>query len=855
MNRKPEAHPMKLVLLQFILVLFSAGGAFAESADTVHPVDHPVYAPKNLNIEALKKSAEPLIRMSLKEVVAAVPEASGIFFIGCPNCHGGAQEMNVLGWDPGMGSTVRCNYCKMVFPNKKFPNNREKVIIAPSGARQVYRYYEDSTGYPYYFEAHAWYEQWLWIRPLAEKLAQIWYVTKDNAYGDRAAAIAGRFAQLFPDYAIRYDYPNAPVRFFPADQKWPYEGLTPYRGAKWRWWGYDDIPTYLANVYDILESGYDWKRMNALIGPGTDERIARDLLRLGYEFTTANPEAYSNKSPGMYAEMIRVGRILGEPAMVHEAVKRFREFFPKGFFADGWWKEGTPSYHDMTIKSLEMVVKALEGYVDPADWKGERFDHPDLGKEIALYRKALQVNHENVLPNGRKIPVNDTWGYDWKYGYNHGKKTDSTLPRLWPALGNAVLGTGKGNDQALLNVNWSGNYGHSHYDNGAIILYAAGQELLSDIGYTHTKYRGWTIHTASHNTVVIDQKGQDIGTMDNPVTGRLKFYDDKDPRVKVIDVDASPAYSMADVYRRRLVMVHVDAGFDYVVDRFDVKGGQEHDWFLHGMCEEEGTLHTSLTLDQPLETLVPDWGGREAPKTQSDTNPKRFHAYAYLRNIKRGAASASWTATWRYDSAGLCSHILSQPETEVFRFRSPSVRRAGEDDNKLEDYMSNGIMQRHSGASSTFTAVHEPFRNARRIESVKMEGKVITVRYTLSGNTVEDHITLHEEGLTVTSSAGWKYESGTMLTGKVKSLDNNNGKWGLLLDKKVPEVKYIRLDFSDGGTYYCPVKSVHDKRLILKDDPGFTLDENGNVRFYTFPQDEHTGPLRYTLFVSKSKDP
>jgi hypothetical protein len=43
----------------------------------------------------------------------------------------------------------------------------------------------------------------------------------------------------------------------------------------------------------------------------------------------------------MYSEMIRVGRILGDPSMVHEAVKRFREFFPKGFFADGGWREGS----------------------------------------------------------------------------------------------------------------------------------------------------------------------------------------------------------------------------------------------------------------------------------------------------------------------------------------------------------------------------------------------------------------------------------------------------------------------------------------------------------------------------------
>ena len=846
---------MKVMLLQLLLVFAFTEIAFSKINDSIPRITvgiHPVYRPGAIDIEALKRSVEPLMRMSVQEVIAQVPGTSGIFFVGCPNCHSGAEEMDVLSWQPGMGAQVRCNYCKMVFPNKKFPNNREKVIIAPSGARQVYRYYEDAHGKQYYFEPHAWYEHWTWIRSMATNLARIWYVTRDNAYGDRVAAIAGRFAQVFPDYAVRYDYPDAPVKFFPADQKWPYKGLTPYRGAKWRWWGYDDIPVNLANVYDILAAGYDWKRMDTVIGVETEKRIARDLIRLGYEFTTANPEVYSNKSPGMYSDMIRAGRILEDPSMVHEAVKRFREFFSKGFFADGWWREGTVSYHDMTIGSLKNVVDALAGYVDPVDWKGERFDNVDLTKETPLYGKALAISREAVLPNGRKIPINDTWGY----GNSHGKKTDSTISRLWPSLGDAVLGTGEGKNQVMLNVNWSGNYGHSHYDNGSIILYAEGEELLSDIGYTHSKYRGWTIHTASHNTVVIDQIAQDVGSIEKPVTGRLKFYDDKNLHVKVVDVDASPAYAVAKTYRRRLVMVHVAAGIDYVVDRFDLKGGQDHDWFLHGMCEQEGTLETSIALNQPLETLVPEWGGNNLPKTQNDAERvgKHFHGYSYLRNIKSGPATESWTATWRYDSAGLCSHILSQPGTEAFRFRSPSIRLANEDDNKLDDYMSNGIMQRHSGGSSTFIAIHEPFRNDPWIKSVQMNGEVIVVRYRLNGTLVEDSIMLSDSEVVVTSSVGWKYQSGSVLSGQVKSMDSANGKWRLQLDREAPGVDYVRLDFSDGGTRFCPVLAIHGNVLELEDDPGFTLQKNDKkVRFHTFPEHQYDLPLRYTLFVQNRR--
>jgi len=836
---------MKITLLQFILVIACTGIAFSQNKE----VRHPVYPAGTADIEALKKSVEPLMRMSIKQVIAQVPTESGIFFVGCPSCHGGEQEENVLGWEFGMGEKVRCNYCKMVFPNEKFPNNRETVIIAPSGVRQVYRYYQSPEGPEYHFEPHAWYERWLWINPMAERLARLWFVTKDNAYGDRAAAIAGRFAQVFPDYAIRYDYPNKPVKFFPANQKWPYEGLAPYRGAKWRWWGHDDIPTDLTNVYDILQSGYDWKRMDAVIGPETDKRVAKDMLRLGYEFVAANPEYYGNKTPGHLSMMIRVGRVLEDPLIVHEAVKRFREFLARRYFADGWWLEGTPGYHGMTIRGLKSVADAFKGYTAPPDWKGERFDNLDLTAGAPLYQKALRIGTEARMPDGRSIPINDTgWGLP-----AGGQKPDRTISRLWPSLGNAALGTGEGENQIMLNLNWSGNYGHSHYDNASIILFAAGKELLSDIGYTHGKYRPWTVSTPSHNTVVINQTGQDVGLAEKPVTGQLKFYDDSDIHVKAIDLDASPAYAIAKTYRRRLVMVHAGPGRDYVVDRFDVEGGKDHDWFLHGMCEQEGKLETSIALDRPVETLVPDGAPKDVPHAKTDPVGKRFHPYAYLYDVKTGAPAPlekPWTATWRYDGgAGLRTYNFPSAGMQVFRFRSPSVRPANDDDNKLEDFFSGGIMQRNSGKASTFLAVHEPFNNAPWIESVQNDRGTLVVRYKLNGTAVEDRVTLDDAGIAVTSSAGWKYNSGTVLSGVVEALESANGKFRLRLDRQAPKVKYVRLDLSDGGTRYYPVAAVNANWLELVDDPGFILEKNGQVQFQTFPQDQHPGPLRYTLFA------
>ena len=727
------------------------------------------------DIPTLKREVETLIQMSLEEVKALVPTASGIYFIGCPNCNGGAQEMNVLSWKPELGDKVKCNYCSMIFPNEQYPENHEKVIIAPSGVKQVYRYHQNAQGNQYFFEAHRWFDQWKWIQQNGERLAKIWSLTKDNAYADRAAVIAGRFAQLFPDYAIRYDYPSAAKKFFPADQKWPYEGLVPYRGAKWNWWAYGDIPIQMANVYELLKDEYDWKRMDAFIGTETDKRIVKDLLVLGYEFTAANPELYTNMSPGMYRDMVRLGRILNKPEMVHDGVNRFTEFLKLGFFADGWWKEGTASYHDQTIGGLKSVASAAHGYSDPAEYVANRFDNLDLTNKMPFYSKALQVSQEAILPNGRKIPINDTWSNRTI----NAKNTDNAVSHLWSSLGNAALGNGKGAEQIVLNLNWSGNYGHSHYDNASLILFAKGQELLSDIGYTHSKYRGWTLHTASHNTVVIDQKAQDAGSIKNPVTGNLKFYDDKNEYVKVIDVDASPAYAVTGTYRRRLIMVHVAEGRDYVIDRFDVEGGNTHDWFLHGMCEEEGKMETSISIETKIKTLVPDWGGINIPKNQydSDIEGKRIHAYSYLKNIKNGKTSKPWTATWRYKKSGLRTHNFPPEGSEIFTFSSPSVRLAGENDNKLDDFMRLGFMQRHTGGKSSFVSVHEPFNDKPWLESVELDGDTYRVKYALNGVKLEDRIAIKGNDIEVVSGSGWTYQSGTELTGNILGIINQGNKW------------------------------------------------------------------------------
>lgn len=808
------------------------------------PARPPVYAPRRVNVASLQNTVQDVMALSVQQLIDQVPVGTGIFFIGCPNCHGGAEEKDVLEWHFGMGDEVQCKYCHRVFPNKDFPNNRSKEIRSPDGKIIRYDYYEDSAGKDYYFNAHAWYERWEWIRNRAKDLALLWYATKDNAYGDRAAAIIGQFAHVFPDYPVRYDYPNANVRFFPANQKWPYEGLNDYRGAKWRRWAYDDIPNILVEVYDLLQSGYDWSRMKPYLGDFLSQRIVSDLFKMAYEFTTANPEKYSNKSPGLYNQMIRLGRVIGEPAYVHEGVKRFREFCEHRFYRDGWWVEGSTAYHAMVVRSLTAILKSAKGYTDPAPGSiPDAMTDLDLSKKVPVVRLAVNVTKDAILPDKRRIPINDTWWYNTEDAEFDGRS------KLWDGVGDALLTNG-GPQPSALNINWSGNYGHDHFDNGSIILYAFGKELFSDIGYTHTKYRGWSRHTASHNTVLIDEKGQDEHGKALAGTGRLLHYDVSHPKVKTIWVDASPAYKIAKKYQRRLVYVQASPGLDYVVDLFEVEGGKRHDYFLHGSSDELGDLHVEGN-GKRVSTLKPDWGGARMPQEQHDLDPegKTYHPYIHFSDIRSFTFKDQIRFYFQYHDTGVQVFHFLPGKHELFSFLSPSIRQAQENEPDLDKFSRHGVMIRSDQAQTRFLSVYAPYKDAQWLQNVVVKDSLVTITYLVDGKSYCDSVVLGKERVQVIPASGKKYDSGQPFTTNVTKMGLENKNYVLYTSSHVdPSCAWVRLIFPDGSSQYQRVLKITGSQVILRDDPGLTLANDGSIIFRTFPQRRLKGSIRLIYF-------
>ena len=213
-----------------------------------------------------------------------------------------------------------------------------------------------------------------------------------------------------------------------------------------------------------------------------------------------------------------------------------------------------------------------------------------------------------------------------------------------------------------------------------------GQEFNSDIGYTHTRYSGWTITTCisqycSHWSDAAECRFCDRKSHG---TGQLKFYDDNDIHVKAIDLDASSAIQ----WLRHIAgdwVTGSPCGSKAVIillDRFWC-GRRKRSWLVpawHVWAGRDfGNKHPAWT------TCRNDGAGmgevRKCRHHQFHKDPKRYHPYyLLLRNVRTGVASEktvdSNLAIWG-TGVGLRTYILSSKRRTGLSLRSPSIRLWG----------------------------------------------------------------------------------------------------------------------------------------------------------------------------------
>ncbi|HUT75731.1 MAG TPA: heparinase II/III family protein [Armatimonadota bacterium] len=680
-------------------------GALLLSANTAgaHEVRHPVY-PAGIAAQpaaVMAAQLERYVQMPPEELRSLVPRQSGVRFCGCPNCAAGAEENNIV-WSPQDPDRVRCQFCGHVYPSPDYPATGEVRVENSRGETHVYPYHRSSDGRHFYFEARKWYEQIHYYDGIALKLAQVYDTTHDERFARAAAALVDQYAVVVPGYVPKFDYPFANKRFFGREVKPPYP-VEPYRAARYYWWAYGDIPGKLILAYDLIAD-------SPAITDDMRARIERDLFRGSVEWVRQNPELLDNMSPLVWTGMIQAGRVVGEPDYVHDAMARAERLLHERFLYDGFWKEGTPSYHIQTVQLLEQVMAAARGYSDPPGYlwptDGRRFDALDPDQWFPQFARAQAALQITRLPDGRYAPIHDSWWYD------KGEPLAHSQPELLPAAGHAILGTGEGTAQVQAHLQYSTGHGHSHADSLSLLLWARGREMLSDLGYTWTRARVWTTATASHNTLVVDQRNQEY----RGVEGNLRLFA-AGSLSSVVEAEAAAAYPGSSVYRRLVALVNRPGGLPFVVDIFRVTGGATHDWFLHGSADEEQSLRISVPTE-PAESLTRGeafaW-----PKGGTDFGllAKPELLYGFLTNLRCGQTSETWQADFAYpDGAGCRVIVVGAPGTEVFHGRNPSVRQARENEAELNRYTRPFLMVRRQprDGRSLFVAVYDPALGAKQ---------------------------------------------------------------------------------------------------------------------------------------------
>ncbi len=201
-----------------------------------------------------------------------------------------------------------------------------------------------------------------------------------------------------------------------------------------------------------------------------------------------------------------------------------------------------------------------------------------------------------------------------------------------------------------------GQYAHGHLDKLAINLFRHGFDFSADLGYpttwTDLKTGGWTSHTASHCTVMLDaapQRGN--------VVGRLHFYATQ-PLVDVVEA-AAPAYAQAKIYQRTVALVRDEAGEPlYCADVFRTDGGRVRDWLWHSLGQPEDLTITGA--DGPLAFSAPAAGSLLG----ADVAPMTKAGYGFLFGVQRARSDGGIVAAWRNRGA------TSQPDRYLLTRRT-----------------------------------------------------------------------------------------------------------------------------------------------------------------------------------------
>ena len=720
-------------------------------------------SPLWLSAEELdRKSAsalKPIMALSEAELLRCVPSRNPLVYAANPVTLEYPGQFREWEWDPKDPLRVIDKKTGMKFPNPAYPEDKSFTVLNTLGQEVTIPYYQGKKPKPpfnarkgverqrkqhpdrYLFSYAAANMQYGFMMGAIGRLKTAYEITGEDQYARRLALILYDFGQKLEHFPMLEN--NAqhggkfPVStggpwmrdgkpFGKPGQDLPYKDWLSAFLTRKGFWGETGPARQFAEALVAISDSSAVKQLSAELGVDVAEEIEKKPIRFLVDHVIQYPwkgAHLQNNLQGYVPQIGDIGKLIGEPEYVHFVYQ---------------WVIKSPYYYDVTHDGLtgggaaygtgvSFLQKALylHGYSDPEGFvskvDGTHLQDIDIIKTMPFIHRLGYAKELLRYPNGDLVPAHDRNYNEYYPGWRHGggvKLYPTPLPKsenhILAGFGHALLGDGVGEEQSQAHLHYSRAAEHPHRDCNSLALFAHGREMVSDLGYFHHPLRWWSGGTHSHNLVVIDEVDQNLEMS----KGQLELCVTDWPGIALACSEGKRAYrGIAKKYRRTILHNTRDLSHPYVIDIFEVEGGSQHDWLLHGSAspihKQQG--NTSLPMEK-MSGAHPLSNGADVKRDDygySQEDP--FHMWG---NVSRGVADRIFTVDFRYQdkpAMGTRTAFPAQANTEVFLGETISMRtkqlmlreKTGYKDNYQEKMPHLILRRKGENLKSLFIAVHE----------------------------------------------------------------------------------------------------------------------------------------------------
>ena len=708
--------------------------------------------------EGIINRAEWWMNLPNEEIAEWIPEGTPFRVCDCPAC---GAKWGVGPWSFLPDGRSQCKRCETIFPNEAYPETATEEHVNPLGERETITSYMDEEGNRYRLAGLRRYGR---ISKLNQAgwLGRAYALTGDVKYAEKLRKILLRVAEVYPAY-IAHDWYRI------------YRDYNNLQSGKLSGWKLHDSGTFieLALAYDLtVDSGVYSDEDRSIIEEGAFREAGRLL-------TTTSPRGCCvNDGPFLMAAGGYIGKLLGNHDYVAWAIEPpngFFGFIEENFWRDGHWEDGSPSYENMALAKFYVLPEIMQGYSDPESYTGaDRYDDLDMLSN-PLMSKVLVAGMYVTAPDGYQ-PANNDSTFGAGFSSRHAEENYVWFPternlRLMahafdgsaaergseyslfrrdpeldfedvqpldlaadslvrPGLGWAILRAGEGADESMALMDFGPVRGHAHADKLNFAFWAHGRELVTDLGYLGARhhFQPWLRAVAAHNEVLVDGDAQRMTAGDLLSFAPGEF-------AQSVRAQAPNTFAEADRYERTLTMVAPPGGPAYLVDVFDVEGGERHLMAFHGDGE---------TFASDLEFAPND----------EDFITKAAEAGDWIRSQEKASPSGGFTADWRVEpenQLGVRLTVLDDADA-AWHITAPGLRNRS---NTWGDRTFHGLLWEQQGPASRFVSVIEAVNEQPRLGGIE---RVATSSDAATGVRVErdgatDYVFVSDTAEPVTAEA------------------------------------------------------------------------------------------------------